>query len=176
MDLLRTVRLTVRDLLRQPGYTAATVLTLALAIGANSAIFSAVHGVLLTPSAIHFAVRARVVSGSDPCSSCLLRVLTSTSMFHAGESLPRVASRQRSGHTGSLPYRLRRSNSLRRDFVGLRGGFKLAEPHLRNNKSCGTYCRRRFAIGSGSGGSVDNAHFSTCSFPEVSSEDRRDRL
>jgi putative ABC transport system permease protein len=52
MDLLRTVRLTVRDLLRQPGYTAATVLTLALAIGANSAIFSAVHGVLLTPSAI----------------------------------------------------------------------------------------------------------------------------
>jgi putative ABC transport system permease protein len=42
----------VRDLLRQPGYTAATVLTLALAIGANSAIFSAVHGVLLTPSAI----------------------------------------------------------------------------------------------------------------------------
>jgi putative ABC transport system permease protein len=52
MDLLRTVRLTVRDLLRQPGYTASTVLTLALAIGANSAIFSAVHGVLLTPSAI----------------------------------------------------------------------------------------------------------------------------
>ena len=52
MDLLRTVRLTVRDLLRQPGYAASTVLTLALAIGANSAIFSAVHGVLLTPSAI----------------------------------------------------------------------------------------------------------------------------
>ena len=52
MDLLRAVRLTVRDLLRQPAYTASTVLTLALAIGANSAIFSAVHGVLLTPSAI----------------------------------------------------------------------------------------------------------------------------
>jgi putative ABC transport system permease protein len=50
--LLRTVRLAVRDLLRQPGYTASTVLTLALVIAANSAIFSAVHGVLLTPSAI----------------------------------------------------------------------------------------------------------------------------
>ena len=52
MDLLKLVRLTVRDVLRQPGYAAATVLTLALAIGANSAIFSAVLGVLLTPSAI----------------------------------------------------------------------------------------------------------------------------
>jgi putative ABC transport system permease protein len=52
MDFLRAVRLTVRDLLRQPGYTTVTVVTLALAIGANSAIFSAVHGVLLTPSAI----------------------------------------------------------------------------------------------------------------------------
>lgn len=52
MDLLRAVRLTVRDLFRQPGYTTAVVVTLALAIGANSAIFSAVHGVLLTPSAI----------------------------------------------------------------------------------------------------------------------------
>jgi putative ABC transport system permease protein len=50
MDLLRAVRLAVRDLLRQPGYTAATVVT--LAIGANSAIFSAVHGVLLRPSPI----------------------------------------------------------------------------------------------------------------------------
>jgi putative ABC transport system permease protein len=52
MDLFRAIRLTVRDLFRQPGYAAATVVTLALAIGANSAIFSAVYGVLLTPSAI----------------------------------------------------------------------------------------------------------------------------
>jgi putative ABC transport system permease protein len=52
MDLLRAVRLTVRDLVRQPTFTAATVVTLALAIGANSAIFSAVHAVLLKPSAI----------------------------------------------------------------------------------------------------------------------------
>lgn len=52
MDFFRAIRLTVRDLFRQPGYAAATVVTLALAIGANSAIFSAVYGVLLTPSAI----------------------------------------------------------------------------------------------------------------------------
>jgi putative ABC transport system permease protein len=43
------IRLTVRHLVSTPGYTTATVLTLALAIGATSAIFSAVHAVLLKP-------------------------------------------------------------------------------------------------------------------------------
>jgi putative ABC transport system permease protein len=49
MDLLRDVRLAVRHLLKAPGYAGAAVLTLALAIGANSAIFSAVRTVLLDP-------------------------------------------------------------------------------------------------------------------------------
>ena len=47
--MLRDVRLALRYLLKAPGYTSAVVVTLALAIGANTAIFSAVYAVLLKP-------------------------------------------------------------------------------------------------------------------------------
>lgn len=48
-DLLRDMRHTLRRLGRTPGFTAATLVTLALGIGANTAIFSVINGVLLKP-------------------------------------------------------------------------------------------------------------------------------
>ena len=49
MDLLRDLRLTARHLRRERGYTVTAVLTLAVAMAANSAIFSAVYQILLKP-------------------------------------------------------------------------------------------------------------------------------
>jgi len=60
---MRDLRYAVRSLIRRPGFTLTVVLTLALAIGANAAVFSVLDAVILRP--LPFPAADRLVSVSE---------------------------------------------------------------------------------------------------------------
>ena len=70
-DLLAEFRHAVRSLARTPGFTLAVVLTLGLGIGANTAIFSVVDGVLLRPAPFQDMSRLSMVWETDRRSGTL---------------------------------------------------------------------------------------------------------
>src|SRR4051812_33758961 len=89
--LLKDVRYAVAMMRRNPGFTTAGLLTLALGIGATTAVFSVVYGVLMRP--LPYADPARLVRLSEehPGAVSPLRApMLSNLTYYAWSAAPRT--------------------------------------------------------------------------------------
>lgn len=71
LGIWQDVRIAVRTLGRTPGFAAVAILTLALGIGANTAVFTVLNSVLLTPLPYDQPERlVRIYTAYDQCPDC----------------------------------------------------------------------------------------------------------
>jgi putative ABC transport system permease protein len=80
-NLIQDVRYAIRTLLRAPGFTLIAVLTLALGIGANTAIFSLVNAVILKP--LPFREPSRLIAAWDTYEPQFAKIGVSPTQIHA---------------------------------------------------------------------------------------------
>jgi len=69
MTIFQDLRYSVRVLLKSPGFTAVAALSIALGIGANTAVFSLVNAVLLKPLPVDHPEQLAALYTMEPSSS-----------------------------------------------------------------------------------------------------------
>src|SRR5688572_22713207 len=84
------MRLALRHLKHAPGYALAAIVTLALAIGASTAIFSAVYAVLLKPMPIREPGQLMVGWGKNPSFAMRVMELSYLDIRDIGDLAPHV--------------------------------------------------------------------------------------
>jgi putative ABC transport system permease protein len=139
--LLRSVRHACRGLLRTPAFTATVVLTLAVGIGANTAVFSAIDAVLLRPLAFPDPDRlvqlAQVTRSRGETNASAVRLYDWDRLNSTFVAITAYSWEDVSDTTGETPQPVRRATVGPRflDVVGIRPalgrGFTDAEHRLR---------------------------------------------
>jgi putative ABC transport system permease protein len=111
--VIRNARQSVRALRKAPGFTAAVVATLALGIGANSAVFSAVDAVLLRPLPFPHSERLvtlrQVGRGAGPGFVAPVRIEDWKRLNNTFQAISGYYAQDDSETSGELPERLRRA-------------------------------------------------------------------
>lgn len=108
----RDLRYAARTLTRSPGFTATAILVMALGIGANTALFTVVHSVLMTPLPFRDPARLVDITDTDAHSATLAKFPVPSADFFewqkqshgfAAMALEAERSYNLSGSAGQLP-------------------------------------------------------------------------
>lgn len=115
-SLLQTIRIAFRQLRKEKAFTLTVLVTLAVCVGANAAIFSVIHTVLLEPLPYEDAERIVVISNSYPGAGAPRASTGSFDYFGRRErlqSFEALAQFQGWGHTVGEPGSTERMRTMR---------------------------------------------------------------
>jgi putative ABC transport system permease protein len=111
--LLRNIGYSIRSLARTPGFTLTVVLTLALGIGANSAVFSAIDAVLLQslpfPDADRLVLVTQTEERSNASGTSPVRLEDWNELSSSFEAITGYSIEDSSETTGEYPERVRKA-------------------------------------------------------------------
>src|ERR1035438_5447255 len=125
--LFQDLRYAVRQLRKSPGFTLTAVITLALGIGANTAIFTLVHGILLRSLPVADPSRLYRIGDTDDCcvsgpfpggrSSGDFSIFSYDLFLHLKNSAPEF-EQLAAVQAGRADWNVRRGNAVAKSLVG----------------------------------------------------------